>query len=98
MEIRKRENKDFTRVTVVGDLTIYNAEACWQQFAEMEEVDVDKPIKINMEKVEEIDTSGIQILMQLCSPRYQRKVEIDSKNENLSNLLTLLEIKSIRVQ
>lgn len=97
MDITKRENKEFTRINIVGDLTIYHAEKCWQQFLLIEDVDVEKPIKINLEKIEEIDTSGLQILMQLCSKRYRRNVEVDSSNERITDLLSLLEINSIRV-
>lgn len=97
MEIKKRENKEFTRINIVGDLTIYNAQKCWQQFLLIEDVDVEKDIKLNLEKVDELDTSGLQILLQLCSSRYRRNVEIDNISEPLTDLLALLEITSIRV-
>lgn len=92
MEFKKRENKEFTRVNITGDLTIYNAEKLWSHFSDLETTEVEKPIKINLEKVEEIDTSGVQLLMQLNSKRYKRDVEIDATNQEFNKLMKLLEL------
>lgn len=61
LEITSTKNK--TTITVGSDLSIYSAS---QIFTELKQkIDFDKDIEIDLQKVEEIDTAGVQMLLIL---------------------------------
>ncbi len=86
----KRSGRCFLQLE--GDMTIYNA----TEFGEnlLEYVEDFKEFKLDMSGVNEIDTAGIQLLLQLKNKAQEeeRTIQLDACNETLCDLFELYQL------
>ena len=61
MTISAKKKGERCKLSVKGDLTIYTAVACKQKL--LEALSDSKTVEIDLSKVNEIDTAGVQVLL-----------------------------------
>jgi anti-sigma B factor antagonist len=61
MTIKVRRRKETCKITIEGDLTIYEANEAYEKFRK--QLAVCKNIDIDLQSVTEIDTAGVQLLL-----------------------------------
>lgn len=95
MNITRKKNKEITTLSFEGDLTIYHVtESKTALFAEHEKL-TDK-IALDLQKVSEIDTAGVQLLLfaRIFFAKLHKTVFIAKSNEIVDSVLTRLDISS----
>jgi anti-sigma B factor antagonist len=76
-----------------GDLNIYNAAESHESLLEF--VDNFKEFEVDMSSVNEIDTAGIQLLLQLKrkAAQEERSIQLSGCNEQVCDLLDLYQLQ-----
>lgn len=64
MNVSKKKLRGGLVITITGELTIYYIKECWHKLKAILD-DTEEPVKLNMAKIEDIDTTGLQLLMYL---------------------------------
>jgi anti-sigma B factor antagonist len=79
-----------------GDMTIYNAAVLKDNL--LEYVDDYKEFELDMSAVNEIDTSGVQLLLQFKKKAQEedRAIQLTGCNEEVSDLLDLYQLQDWR--
>lgn len=91
-----RTNKKKHTAVISGDMTIYTA-AEYQQ-ALIDACPVGKKMKLDLSEVEEIDTSGIQVLLALQhhSSGSAEGLQLDAASDVVNNVLALTRLNSVQ--
>ncbi len=95
MKITRKKNKDITTLSFDGDLTIYQvAETKDELFADHERLT--ENIALDLHKVGEIDTAGVQLLLfaKLFFSNLHKTIFIVKSNEIVDSVLIKLDIYS----
>lgn len=95
MKIERKKNKDISTLTLEGELTIYNVTQAKQEiFTDHEKLP--EKIAIDLHRVTEIDTAGVQLL--LFAKKYFGKANkslfISKSNESVDSVLNVLNVSS----
>lgn len=87
---QKRNNS--TEICISGELTIYCAMAVYQEY--FQDIKVKELTTIKLNKVTEIDTAGVQLLIMLIKiiNAQQSKYQIESLGEALSDYSNLFQL------
>ncbi len=92
MKVKAAKNK----LSVEGSLIFDNAEQLKEELlATLENLNHDKPVTIDFSKVEEIDSSGIQLLISLFKTMESNRIryKMESISEEMAEILELSGLK-----
>jgi len=92
MELIKKSDSNKCRISIHGDLTIYQAHELKEEL--LAELDQHQELEINLSEVNEIDTAGIQILMltKLESSRAHKTLHLVAHNRLVLEVIDLFNL------
>jgi anti-sigma B factor antagonist len=96
MNIQRKKTKDLTTLVLDGELTIYTvAQVKDMLFADKDSIT--DQIAVNLEKVAELDTAGIQLLLFAKSvySNINKNLFISSSNELVDSVLDVFDVANI---
>jgi anti-sigma B factor antagonist len=96
MNIQRKKTKDLTTLVLDGELTIYTvAQVKDMLFADKDSIT--DQIAVNLEKVAELDTAGIQLLLFAKSvySNTNKNLFISSSNELVDSVLDVFDVANI---
>lgn len=97
MDISIKSLKTVNKITIKGELTIYQAEESARILFEDLSL-FEKPIKVDLSAVTEIDTAGIQILLMLKRQMCVNDFTISHINETVSAVVGFLGLSQSLIE
>lgn len=91
MSVSRRTTAKQTSIKLTGDLTIYQAAEINNALL-CQSDGLDRKVVLNLEQVEEFDTAGVQLLMQLrrCVERQGGTLQTSAISESVEQVLSAL--------
>ena len=95
MDIQRRTTAKQTTIKLSGDLTIYEAASAKSLSLENHK-GLDRKVLLNLQQVEELDTSGVQLLLMLQRLVQQQGGELETVevSESAGSILQLLRCQA----
>jgi len=93
MNVTRKNNKSGSLLGIDGELTIYTVSQARQALLEDHESFI-SPVALDLQKVSEIDTAGLQLLLfiQKHLSSLDKKLHLTKSNEHVDALLNQLDV------
>ncbi len=92
MNISKKKVRNCWVITIAGELTIYYISECWQKLKTLLD-EAEDPVKLNLAKVQDIDTAGLQLIMYLQKYYSEQIAGYEKLSDPVKNTLKFINVK-----
>lgn len=94
MEIKVKKLKSANKISLKGELTIYQAEQAANNLLSDSEL-YSQPVKLDLNAITEIDTAGVQILLMMKKVAAKKGFSISATNDTVSSVFNLLSLNAM---